>query len=105
MTETEILKGKLKICRAIMRQHNIGHLYPGASKQYEEEIKKSMSLMGKEDRQALYTAAKYNQMDSAHKSYIINELAKLLVDNNIAIPEHLLKSDGKNTAALKQIML
>lgn len=39
ISQIEILEGRLKLCRLAMRQNSIGHLYPGTTQEYEENIK------------------------------------------------------------------
>lgn len=77
--QIEIFEGKLKLCRLAMRQHNIGHLYPGSSKEYEEDIKRSMENGGMELTQALYASNKFNQLKSSQEiNHVRDGIKKLL---------------------------
>ena len=57
-------RNKLKACRSIMRDKNIGNLYPGATAEYEEEMKRSLDTAGFQDMQQLYSVAKFQQMNA-----------------------------------------
>ena len=47
-----------------MRDKNIGNLYPGATAEYEEEMKRSLDTAGFQDMQQLYSVAKFQQMNA-----------------------------------------
>ncbi len=96
MSETELLRNKLKICRSIMRQHNIGHLYPDVSKEYEDNINKAIASMSPNDSRALYSAAAVMRDQHFKKNLIIKELIDLLIANNIELPESVYNPDVKN---------
>lgn len=88
---------KLKMCRQVLRANNIGHLYPGSSKSYEDDMKESMKSGGTELSQSLYFAANFNRLEANHAKEISIALAKIIADAGLTIPEDLLKkSSTKN---------
>ena len=66
-----------------MREYGIGHLYPGATVEYEEDMKRSMASGGVEGGveavQALYSSLKYNEIKaSSRKREDANRIKELL---------------------------
>lgn len=78
--QIEILEGRLKLCRLIMRRHDIGHLYPCSTKEYEENIQRSMAAGGVDLTQALYESNKFNQLKSSQEIQILRAGIKQLLD-------------------------
>ena len=89
--QIEILEGRLKLCRLVMRQHDIGHLYSGSSKEYEDNIKRSMEEGGKELIQALYASNKFNQLNNSqeinHARDGMKKLLKFIESKGISAKE------------------
>lgn len=78
--QIEILEGRLKLCRLAMRQHDMGHLYPGSSKEYEDNIKASMEAGGKELTQELYASNKFNQLKNSQQIGALRDNIKNLLE-------------------------
>jgi hypothetical protein len=78
--QIEILEGRLKLCRLAMRQHDIGHLYPGTTQEYEDNIKRGMAAGGIELTQTLYFANKFNQLKSSQEIQTLKENIKKLLE-------------------------
>jgi hypothetical protein len=83
----ELQRNKLKLCRLTMREHGIGHLYPGATVEYEENMKKSMALMTGGDTQQLYTAAKLHQFKFESADKKLKKLLNFIESKGISAQE------------------
>jgi hypothetical protein len=77
--QIEILEGRLKLCRAVMRQNDIGHLYPGTTKEYEENMRRSIESGGVELTEALYVTNKFNQLKNSQEIQGLREHLKKLL--------------------------
>lgn len=75
----ELQRNKLKQCRLIMRENKIGHLYPGVTVEYEENMKLSMETGGVETMQALYSSLAFNKQKSLEDKRKSNEYVKKLL--------------------------
>lgn len=97
----EMQRNKLKLCRLTMREHGIGHLYPGATAEYEENMKNSMALMTNGDTQQLYTAAKLHQFKFESASKKIKKLLNFIESKGIS-PQELQDYMIENTKILAE---
>lgn len=86
----ELQRNKLKLCRLTMREYGIGHLYPGATKEYEEDMQKSMALMSAGDSQGtqqLYKAAKLHQFQFESANKKLKKLLNFIESKGISAQE------------------
>lgn len=83
----ELQRNKLKLCRLTMREYGIGHLYPGATVEYEEDMKKSMEGMETADTQGLYKAAKLHQFQFESANKKLKKLLNFIESKGISAQE------------------
>lgn len=74
---------KLKQLRRVLRQHDIGHLYPGVDPQYEE----SQRTMREQGLAAAEDMVPYLQDGLSAKEEYLRKLEALLLANDIELPE------------------
>lgn len=75
----ELQREKLKLCRSVMRDNNIGHLYPGSSVEYENDMKASMVSGGSDLAQSLYSKIAFDKVRMSEDKRIANEYVKKLL--------------------------